>query len=93
MLDANRFVYPTGGSVHLGYSGDEGFIRYAYETESFKDGEGDLLMAVLPHHVDAGVVAKETVPSPYKTIKGQMTGRPAAGHIGFKRENSISNAL
>lgn len=68
-------MYPTGGRAGLSFKDGHGIIEHEYDTSSFGDGSGDLLIMALPHHIDAGVSGDKTLGGEFRTIKGPMTGK------------------
>lgn len=68
-LDKYRAAYPKGGDVLVTVQEDTARIDFGWE----KEGDGDLLMMALPHHVDSFAQPAE-VPVKYPTLRGEMVG-------------------
>jgi endo-1,3(4)-beta-glucanase len=68
-LDAHRTAYPKGGDVLVSVMGDSARIDFAWE----KEGDGDLLMMALPHHMDS-LASPDLIDLKYPTLRGEMAG-------------------
>jgi endo-1,3(4)-beta-glucanase len=69
VLDAHAGAVPVGAELEASVQGDEATIAFAYETV----GDGPLLMAAMPHHLERLSGATPTALT-YPTLFGAMKG-------------------